>query len=108
MCYCFGWRSLDALIAITIVIELNVNFNIPIRLPMTETDKAIKAFITDPEIQQRLAKHIVLRCLRNSILEDFHAGKVQIPRAETIPMSLSKHLMGKYHGMISRESAMPK
>ncbi len=41
-----------------------------------ESDDAIKALITDPEIQQRLAKHIALRCFRNSILEDLHAGKV--------------------------------
>jgi hypothetical protein len=41
-----------------------------------ESDKAIKALITDPEIQQRLAKHIALRCFRNSILEDYHTGKV--------------------------------
>lgn len=40
------------------------------------SDEAIKAFITDPEIQQRLAKHIALRCFRNSILENLHAGKV--------------------------------
>ena len=43
---------------------------------MTDTDDAIKVFITDPQLQQRLAKHIVLRCFRNSILEDLHAGKV--------------------------------
>jgi hypothetical protein len=43
---------------------------------MTDTDKAIKAFITDPVIQKRLAKHIVLKCFRNSVLEDLHAGKV--------------------------------
>ena len=41
-----------------------------------ESDDAIKALITDPGMQQRLAKHIALRCFRNSILEDFHAGKV--------------------------------
>ena len=40
------------------------------------SEEAIKAIITDPEIQQRLAKHIALRCFRNSILEDLHAGKV--------------------------------
>lgn len=36
----------------------------------------LKVFITDPVLQQRLAKHLVLKCFRNSILEDFHAGKV--------------------------------
>ena len=40
------------------------------------SEEAIKAIITDPEIQQRLAKHIALRCFRNSILENLHAGKV--------------------------------
>ncbi|MGB4557361.1 MAG: hypothetical protein WBI20_01425 [Burkholderiaceae bacterium] len=43
---------------------------------MTTTDGAIKAFINNPQIQQRLAKHIALRCFRNSLLEDLHAGKV--------------------------------
>ena len=43
---------------------------------MTKTDEAIKAFVTDPEMQKRIAKHIALRCFRNSILEDFHEGKV--------------------------------
>ncbi len=40
-----------------------------------------KVFITDPEMQQRLAKHIALRCFRNSILEDLHAGKVPDSRS---------------------------
>lgn len=40
------------------------------------SEEAIKANITDPAIQQRLAKHIALRCFRNSILENFHASKV--------------------------------
>ena len=40
------------------------------------TNDELKAFITDPELQQRLAKHISLRCFRNSILENLHAGKV--------------------------------
>lgn len=43
---------------------------------MMNSDEAIKAFITDPVLQQRLAKHIVLKCFRNSVLEDLHAGKV--------------------------------
>jgi hypothetical protein len=43
---------------------------------MNDTDKAINALITDPVIQQRLAKHLVLKCFRNSVLEDLHAGKV--------------------------------
>lgn len=43
---------------------------------MIKKDELIEAILTDPELQQRLAKHIALRCFRNSILEDFHAGKV--------------------------------
>jgi hypothetical protein len=34
----------------------------------------VRALITDPLIQQRLAKYLVGQCFRNSILEDFHAG----------------------------------
>ncbi len=43
---------------------------------MTDTEKSIKAIITDPVMQQRIAKHIALRCFRNSVLENLHAGKV--------------------------------
>lgn len=43
---------------------------------MTDTDYAIKALIADPALQKRLAKYIVMKCFRNSVLEDFHAGKV--------------------------------
>ena len=35
---------------------------------------AIRLFITEPVLQQRLAKLIVLECFRNSALEDLHAG----------------------------------
>jgi hypothetical protein len=34
----------------------------------------VRAFMTDPVLQQRLAKYLVLECFRNSTLEDFHAG----------------------------------
>jgi hypothetical protein len=34
----------------------------------------VRAFIKDPVLQQRLAKYLVLQCVRNSMLEDFHAG----------------------------------
>jgi len=43
---------------------------------MTTTDDAVKALITDPVMQKRLAKHLALRCFRNSLLEDFHTGIV--------------------------------
>lgn len=34
----------------------------------------VRAFITDPALQRRLAKYMVLQCFRNSMLEDLHAG----------------------------------
>ena len=34
----------------------------------------IRSFIKDPVLQQRLAKYLVLQCVRNSMLEDLHAG----------------------------------
>ena len=36
---------------------------------------AVKTFVSDPVLQQRLAKYLVHECFRNSILEDLHAGK---------------------------------
>ncbi len=39
-------------------------------------DDAVKAFITDPVMQQRIAKYLVLKCFRNSTLEDLHTGMV--------------------------------
>ena len=35
---------------------------------------AIRAFISDPELQKRLAKYMALQCFRNSWLEDLHSG----------------------------------
>ena len=35
---------------------------------------AVRAFVTDPVLQKRLAKYMVLQCFRNSPLEDLHAG----------------------------------
>jgi hypothetical protein len=40
---------------------------------MSDHDE-VRAFITDPALQRRLAKYMVLQCFRNSILEDLHAG----------------------------------
>lgn len=34
----------------------------------------VRAFMTDPVLQQRLAKYLVLQCFRNSMLEDLHTG----------------------------------
>ena len=36
--------------------------------------EAVRAFVTDPVLQKRLAKCLVLQCFRNSRLEDLHAG----------------------------------
>ena len=41
---------------------------------MDKTDEAIRVLITDPVLQKRLAKYLVPRCFRNSVLEDLHAG----------------------------------
>ena len=41
-----------------------------------DMDNAVKALITDPVLQKRLAKYLVLQCFRNSVLEDLHAGIV--------------------------------
>ena len=40
------------------------------------SDEVVRAMITDPVLQQRLAKYLVLRCFRNSTLENLHAGIV--------------------------------
>jgi hypothetical protein len=39
-------------------------------------DEIAKAIVTDPEIQQRMVKHIALKCFRNSVLEEQHSGKI--------------------------------
>ena len=39
-----------------------------------DREDAVKTAITDPALQMRLAKYLVLRCFRNSVLEDLHAG----------------------------------
>ena len=36
--------------------------------------KKVRAFVSNPVIQQRLAKYMVLQCFRNSMLEDLHSG----------------------------------
>jgi hypothetical protein len=35
---------------------------------------------TDPVLKKRLAKLMALRCFRNTLLEDFHAGKVPVSK----------------------------
>ena len=39
-------------------------------------NQSIRGFITDPVLQQRLAKYMVEQCFRNSVLENLHAGTV--------------------------------
>jgi hypothetical protein len=39
-----------------------------------DAHEEVRAFMTDPVLQQRLAKYLVLQCFRNSMLEDLHAG----------------------------------
>lgn len=46
------------------------------------TEYAVKALITDPVLQKRLAKHLVLQCFRNSVLEDLHAGVAPSSKCE--------------------------
>src|ERR1039458_811847 len=41
----------------------------------------VKAFITDPVLQKRLAKYLVQQCFRHSGMEDLHAGKVRGSKA---------------------------
>ena len=38
-----------------------------------DAHQEVRAFMTDPVLQQRLAKYLVLQCFRNST-EEFHAG----------------------------------
>ena len=48
---------------------------------MAVTEESIKALLSTSVLQQRLAKYLALKCVRNSVLEDFHAGIV--PRTAT-------------------------
>ena len=41
---------------------------------MKKADNAVRALVMDPVLQKRLAKYLVHRCFRNSVLEDLHAG----------------------------------
>lgn len=43
---------------------------------MENAKQSMKALVTDPVFQQRLAKYMVEQCFRNSGLEDLHAGTV--------------------------------
>jgi len=41
---------------------------------MDKRGDPMRVLITDPVLQKRLAKYLVQRCFRNSVLEDLHAG----------------------------------
>ena len=43
---------------------------------MSNAKSTTEAIVADPILQKRLAKYVVLRCFRNSVLEDLHAGIV--------------------------------
>jgi hypothetical protein len=42
---------------------------------MIKKDDLIETFLSDPVLRQRFAKHLVLKCFRNSALENLHSGK---------------------------------
>jgi hypothetical protein len=48
---------------------------------MSNAKRTIEAFAPDPILQKRLAKYVVERCFRNSVLEDLHAGTVPTSKA---------------------------
>jgi len=41
---------------------------------MGRIDESVEVIVRNPEFQKRLAKYLVHRCFRNSVLEDLHAG----------------------------------
>jgi hypothetical protein len=45
-----------------------------LEVSMDKRDDALRVLIADPVLQKRLAKYLVHRCFRNSVLEDLHAG----------------------------------
>ena len=48
-------------------------------------DEIAKAIVTDPEIQQRIAEHVALKCFLNSVLAKLHCG--QFPDSKTCDYS---------------------
>jgi hypothetical protein len=48
---------------------------------MKSMDDCARAFVTDPVLQKRLAKYVVQRCFRNSVLEHLHAGTAPASKA---------------------------
>lgn len=61
---------------------------------MSDRDE-VRAFITDPALQRRLAKYLVLQCFRNSILEIstpahlrlLHLGTTRMLRSPVLTVS---------------------
>ena len=48
---------------------------------MSDAKSTIEPVVADPILQKRLAKYVVQRCFRNSVLEDLHAGTVPASKA---------------------------
>ena len=55
-------------------LKLDVRVGLHLEADMDKTDDAVRVLITDPVLQKRLAKYLVQRCFRNSVLDDLHAG----------------------------------
>jgi len=68
---------------------------------MGKVEAEIEAFITDPLLQKRLAKYIVQRCVRNSVLEDLHAGIVPDSKAGDCSDVVDPRHTGKFLGVAS-------
>jgi hypothetical protein len=56
-----------------------------------------RVLITDPAPQKRLAKYLVQRCFRNSVLEDVHAGIAPDSKAEDYSGVLVSTPFGEIH-----------
>jgi hypothetical protein len=48
---------------------------------MENMKDSVKAFVTDPVLQKRLANYLVQQCFRHSCLEDLHAGTIPASKA---------------------------
>ena len=55
---------------------------------MEDAKDAVRAFITEPALQQRLAKFLAHECFRNSELENLHTG--------VVPDSKNRRLLRRY------------
>jgi hypothetical protein len=71
---------------------------------MSSAKSRIEAFVADPILQKRLAKYVVQRCFRNSVLEDFHAGTVPTSKAGDYSDLWYRHRKGKFPGPKAHDS----